>query len=68
VPFRANTGQDDPRVAYAARTLDGTLFVTRGGQIVHSFPGKPIAVAPRGTRRRRRDAGASARLVADRDV
>src|SRR5262245_58178226 len=28
VPFTANTGGEDARVAYSARTLGGTLFVT----------------------------------------
>ena len=43
VPFEANTGQTDERVAFTARTFAGTLFVTRAGQLVHSFPGLPAA-------------------------
>lgn len=42
VPFQTNIGQDDPRVAFAARTFAGTLFVTREGQLVHSLPGKML--------------------------
>jgi len=45
VPFEANTGQLDARVAFAARTFAGTLFVTRDGQLVHSFAGKGVASA-----------------------
>ncbi len=43
VPFEANTGQEDERVAFTARTFAATLFVTRAGQLVHSFPGLPPA-------------------------
>src|SRR5262245_56068993 len=42
VPFEGNRGHVDARVAYSARTLEGTLFVTRDGQIVHSLPGKVV--------------------------
>jgi hypothetical protein len=43
VPFVANAGQWDSRVAFAAQTFVGTLFVTRDGQLVYSLPGKPRA-------------------------
>jgi len=43
VPFEANSGQQDERVAFTARTLGGTLFVTRGGVLVYGFPGLPVA-------------------------
>ena len=38
VPFIENAGQSDPRVAYYAPTLAGTVFVTRRGEIVHALP------------------------------
>ena len=37
VPFEANAGDDDPRVAFRARTFTGTLYVTRDGRLVHSL-------------------------------
>lgn len=40
IPFVANGGQTDPRVAYSAATFAGTVFVTRDGQIVYSLPGE----------------------------
>jgi hypothetical protein len=43
IPFEANTGQQDPRVAFTARTFAGTLFVTRGGRLVYSLPGRTLA-------------------------
>lgn len=43
VPFEANTGQFDARVAFAARTFAGVLFVTRDGELVHSLAGKAIS-------------------------
>jgi hypothetical protein len=46
IPFVANTGSEDARVAYSARTLGGTLFVTRDGQLVHAFPGKAVDGKP----------------------
>lgn len=42
VPFESNAGQFDARVAFAARTFAGTLFVTRDGTLVHSFAGKSV--------------------------
>src|SRR5262249_54781081 len=33
VPFVENAGQSDPRVAYYAPTLSGTVFVTRQGEL-----------------------------------
>ncbi len=41
VPFEANVGQFDSAVAYAARTVAGTSFVTAEGRIVHALRGKP---------------------------
>lgn len=38
VPFIGNAGQTDADVAYYAPTLAGTVFVTRDGRIVYSFP------------------------------
>ena len=43
VPFEANTGQQDQRVAFTASGLGGTLFVTRAGVLVYSIPGLPVA-------------------------
>src|SRR5262245_50200975 len=56
VPFVANEGQVDRRVAFYAATLDGTLFVTRKGELVYSLPTprshdsrqRGTAVPPRG--------------------
>jgi cysteine-rich repeat protein len=45
LPFVANDGQLDARVAYYANTFDGTVFVTRRGEIVFALPGKRGAVA-----------------------
>ena len=42
VPFVVNAGQWDARVAFAAQTFAGTLFVTQKGELVYSLPGKPI--------------------------
>ncbi len=42
IPFAANRGQFDRRVAYSAATTRGTVFVTRDGRIVHSM--RPNAV------------------------
>src|SRR4029453_12342439 len=38
VPFVANAGQSDPRVAYYASTFSGTVFVTRQGEVVYALP------------------------------
>jgi hypothetical protein len=42
VPFVANQGQTDPRVAYYATAAGGTLFVTRTGEVVHALPGMSL--------------------------
>ena len=39
VPFLANEGQVDARVAYYAPTFAGTVFVTRQGEIVYALRG-----------------------------
>lgn len=39
IPFEANQGQYPAPVAFAARSLGSTLFVTSDGQLVHSFAG-----------------------------
>src|SRR5262249_5041046 len=38
VPFVANAGQSDPRVAYYAPTPSGTVFVTGAGDLVYALP------------------------------
>src|SRR5215475_11023202 len=38
VPFVANAGQSDPRVAYYASTFSGTVFVTGEGEVVYAVP------------------------------
>lgn len=38
LPFVANEGQADRRVAFTARTFGGPLFVTRDGAIVYNLP------------------------------
>ncbi len=40
VPFVENCGQWDERVAFAAKTNFGTVFVTHKGQLVYSLPSK----------------------------
>src|SRR5438105_6738272 len=51
MPFVANQGQVDARVAFYAPTLDATLFVTRGGDLVYSLPAPPAGPSrgPRST-------------------
>ena len=39
LPFIANEGQVDARVAYYAHTFAGTVFVTRQGQLVYALGG-----------------------------
>ena len=41
VPFVANDGQIDSRVAFYAPTFAGTVFVTRDGRIVYALPQGP---------------------------
>ncbi len=43
IPFVANKGQHDDRVAYSANIFAGTLFVTKEGQIVYSLLGSEVA-------------------------
>src|SRR5262245_43266681 len=38
IPFVANAGQSDPRVAYYAPTFSGTVFVTGQGEVVYAVP------------------------------
>lgn len=38
IPFVANRGQVDEKVAFYAGTFAGTVFVTKEGKIVYSFP------------------------------
>ena len=38
MPFIANEGQSDERVAFYARTFGGTVFVTKNRDIVYSLP------------------------------
>src|SRR5262245_58931259 len=49
IPFVANTGQSDPRVAYYASTFSGTVFVTKEGELVYALPApeQREAVGPR---------------------
>src|SRR5262245_23771243 len=49
VPFVANAGQSDPRVAYSASTFSGTVFVTNEGELVYALPA-PGQHAPAGVR------------------
>ena len=49
IPFVPNAGQWDRRAAFAAHTFAGTLFVTTGGQLVYSLPGKAIDERETGT-------------------
>ena len=38
MPFIANEGQVDERVAFYAKTFGGTVFVTKNGEIVYALP------------------------------
>src|SRR3990172_4807814 len=38
MPFIANEGQVDERVAFYSKTFGGTVFVTKDGDIVYSLP------------------------------
>ncbi len=38
VPFIANQGQTDERVAFVAQTFGGTVFITQTGAIIYSLP------------------------------
>ena len=40
MPFIANDGQTDERVAFYAKTFGGIVFVTKEGEIVYSLPAK----------------------------
>jgi uncharacterized repeat protein (TIGR01451 family) len=42
VPFIANLGQLDGRVAYYAPAYDGTFFLTQRGELVYSLPARPV--------------------------
>lgn len=42
VPFIANNGQMDDKVGFYAKTFGGTVFVTKGGEIVYSLPEKGV--------------------------
>lgn len=52
VPFVANRGQLDPRVAFAARTFAGTAFVTRDGALVLALPDRQFSDRHGGPRAR----------------
>jgi hypothetical protein len=45
LPFLANEGQTDPRVAFYTHTFAGTVFVTKAGSIVYSHPAAGGGVA-----------------------
>ncbi len=38
IPFIANEGQKDDQVAFYAPTFGGTVFVTKGGELVYALP------------------------------
>lgn len=61
VPFIANEGQTDPRVAYSAAGLGSTLFVTRQGDLVYALRARHSGgrAATRGARPLARSAGGS---------
>jgi hypothetical protein len=50
VPFIANQGQVDARVAYYAPTFAGTLFVTQQGELVYALSGPRTDAKREGTR------------------
>ncbi len=45
MPFIANEGQTDEKVAFYANTFGGTVFVTKDGEIVYSLPHRKNAGA-----------------------
>lgn len=51
VPFEANSGQFDERVAFVGRSFAGPVYVTRHGQIIYSLPA-PRAEGEAGARQR----------------
>ena len=53
VPFVPNGGQWDRRGAFKANTLGGAVFVTTGGALVYSFPGKALDSEPATERAKR---------------
>ena len=57
MPFIANHGQVDRRVAFYAGTFAGTAFVTRQGALVLSLPGRLPKPSPAGAPAARRGPG-----------
>jgi hypothetical protein len=56
LPFIANQGQVDAKVAYYAPTFAGTVFVTRQGELVYSLPARATGL-PGGRPRSAANAG-----------
>ena len=52
MPFVANHGQADPRVAFHAATFTGTLFVTHQGELIYALPGWTLSERLAGGRAR----------------
>jgi hypothetical protein len=59
MPFIANKGQTDEKVAFYAKTFGGAVFVTKDGEIVYSLPSKSSKLEVQGLEVRGRNTEAN---------